>query len=140
MLDLFAGTGAMGLEALSRGAREAVFVESDPRVVAVLRANVQSLRLQDRAVVVGRDYGRALRAFQNARERFDLLFVDPPYRMLADVGKALSPVLSGLLAPGGLVVIEGPRAARVDLGLTVVFERRYGDTLVTMVREAAETP
>jgi 16S rRNA (guanine966-N2)-methyltransferase len=139
VLDLFAGTGALGLEALSRGAGHAVFVETDPRVAAVLTANIRGVSYEARARVMAVDFTRALRVLRREGGRFDLLFVDPPYRMLPDVGRVLSPVIAALLAPGGLVVIEGPRSVRVDLGLGIVFERRYGDTVVTMVKEEAET-
>ena len=138
VLDLFAGTGALGLEALSRGAGHAVFVEADPRVAAVLTANIRGVSYEARARVMPVDFTRALRVLRREGGRFDLLFVDPPYRMLPDVERVLSPVIPALLAPGGLVVIEGPRSARVDLGLGIVFERRYGDTVVTMVKEEAE--
>jgi 16S rRNA (guanine966-N2)-methyltransferase len=139
VLDLFAGTGALGLEALSRGAARAVFVEADPRVAAILTTNIRGVTYEARSRVMAVDYTRALRVLGREGVRFDLLFVDPPYRMLPDVGRVLSPVIAALLAPGGLVVIEGPRSVRVDLGLGIVFERRYGDTVVTMVKEEAET-
>jgi 16S rRNA (guanine(966)-N(2))-methyltransferase RsmD len=139
VLDLFAGTGAMGLEALSRGAEEAVLVEADPTVAAVLRHNVRTLGYGGRTRILQADFGRALRVLAGRGEAFDLLFVDPPYRMLPDVGRVLSPALPALLVPGGLVVIEGPRAHGVDMGLGIVFERRYGDTVVTMVRKEAES-
>jgi len=139
VLDLFAGTGALGLEALSRGAGRCTFVEADPAVVAILSANIRLLRYEGAASVLPFDYRRAIRLLAGGQSSFDLLFVDPPYRMLADVQAALTPVLPRLLAPGSLVVIEGPRRIGVDLGLEVVFERRYADTVVTMLRQESPT-
>ena len=159
VLDLFAGTGALGLEALSRGAAGATFVESDRAAAEVLRGNVLALRYEARAVVLPLDYRRALahlRAGSGALDRtshneggggerksvggFDLLFVDPPYRMLPDVLAALTPELPSLLTPGGLAVVEGPRGLKVDLGLGIVFQRRYADTVITMARGEKALP
>jgi 16S rRNA (guanine966-N2)-methyltransferase len=159
VLDLFAGTGALGFEALSRGAASATFVESDRSVAAVLRANIRALDYETRALVLPMDYRRALARLrvaegaseasavqaghdpgEAARPAFDLLFVDPPYRMLPDVLAALAPALLSLLTPEGLAVVEGPRSLKVDLGLGIVFERRYADTVITMARGERALP
>lgn len=133
VLDLFAGTGAMGLEALSRGAAQCVFVEADPKVVSVLRENIAFLGYQDSSEVIAQSYTAALTALVERGSKFDLLFVDPPYRMLPKVENALMSVAPSLVSPGGLVVIESSRSARPDLGGVRVFERVYGSTRVTMV-------
>jgi 16S rRNA (guanine966-N2)-methyltransferase len=132
--DVFAGTGAMGLEALSRGARSCLFVEKDPVVARVLRANVQLLGFEGAARIIQADYAPTLRSVAERQEAFDLLFVDPPYRMLAEVEVLLTPLLPRLLAAEGLVVVEGDGSSEVAMGGTPVFERAYGDTRVTMVR------
>ena len=134
-LDLFAGTGALGLEALSRGAQHCVFVECDPRVAAVLRANIDILEYGPKCRVVAADYRKAAGALEKAAEHFDLLFVDPPYRMLAEVEVALTPLVPRLLSPEGVIVIEGPRSISATFGQSLVFERDYGDTKITMVRQ-----
>jgi 16S rRNA (guanine966-N2)-methyltransferase len=133
-LDLFAGSGAMGLEALSRGAASCVFVEVDAAVSAVLRGNIELLGYRNSCRVVAADYRRAATGLVRSGERFDLLFVDPPYRMLAEVEATLSPLAPDLLAPLGIVVIEGPGSFPADFGQSLVFERDYGDTKITMVR------
>jgi 16S rRNA (guanine966-N2)-methyltransferase len=133
VLDLFAGTGAMGLEALSRGARSCVFVERDPTIAEILRANVTSLGFEEASTVIVSDYRQALLRLAQNRNRFDLLFVDPPYRMLAEVEVTLRPLLSSVIDEHGVTVIEGARATQVSLGRTPVFDRTYGDTRVTMV-------
>ncbi len=133
VLDLFAGTGAMGLEALSRGAGRCVFVENDPAVAAVLRQNIGTLGREAICQVIVADYQRAVADLAPAAPGFDLLFVDPPYRMLADVEAALMPWLASLSATGGLVVVEGDKSSNVTLGQTPVFERTYGDTRVAII-------
>ncbi|NLV71610.1 MAG: 16S rRNA (guanine(966)-N(2))-methyltransferase RsmD [Actinobacteria bacterium] len=133
-LDLFAGTGAMGLEALSRGARECVFVEEDPVVAKILSENVASLGFIAESRVINTGYQQALTNLISAGSGFDLLFIDPPYRMLAEAEAVVTPLLSSLLSVEGLTVIEGDRAARVGFGGEPVFDRIYGDTRVVMVR------
>jgi 16S rRNA (guanine966-N2)-methyltransferase len=130
VLDLYAGTGAVGLEALSRGAAEAVLVESNRAALAVLRRNVQTVGLPG-AAVVGRSVASYLRTVPE--RPFALVFADPPYDLgdeeLADVLAALAQ--PGLLAPGAWVVVEraargGPPGWPAGL-ITPDRERRYGD-------------
>jgi 16S rRNA (guanine966-N2)-methyltransferase len=137
-LDLFAGTGALGLEALSRGAASCVFVEADLAVAAVLQGNIRTLGYEQATRVVVSDYRPAAGLLAAPVPAFDLLFLDPPYRMLPDVEVALSPLLPGLVTSDGLVVIEGPRATRVSFGQVVVFDRLYGDTRIVMVKLGRE--
>lgn len=138
VLDLFAGTGAMGLEALSRGARRATLVESDPRISRVLRDNVHALRFVAEAKVVERGYEGALAEFSRAGSAFDLLFVDPPYRMLSQVMEVVRPRLPTLLASGGVVVVEGPLSDSAFDASDIMFQRRYGNTMVTMIMKGRE--
>jgi 16S rRNA (guanine966-N2)-methyltransferase len=134
VLDLFAGSGALGFEALSRGARACVFVEKDRGVAGTLRTNMDKLGYGSICRVVVGDYVKAASALERGGERFDLLFVDPPYRMLAEVEATLTSLVPRLLSPVGVMVIEGPRSLSVDFGQAVIFERQYGDTKVSMVR------
>jgi 16S rRNA (guanine966-N2)-methyltransferase len=131
VLDLFAGSGALGIEALSRGAARTVFVERAPAAIASLRSNLEALGV-DRARGEPRplDVRTALRAADSRAEKYDLVFVDPPYRQAAALGPALSASIAAVLAPGGRVVGESDRRAPLDLELAVVDERRYGDTLI----------
>lgn len=133
VLDLFAGTGAFGFEALSRGASKATFVENDPNVLRVLQDNARTLEFGRAAEVLDQEYDRALADFPAAGRVFDLLFVDPPYRMLSQVMGVLDPCLPGLLAPEGVVVVEGPLSGSAHITLDVMFQRRYGNTMVTMI-------
>jgi 16S rRNA (guanine966-N2)-methyltransferase len=140
VLDLFAGTGAMGLEALSRGARSCVFVEEDSPAAGVLRSNITALGYEHVCRVVVSDYKQALNRLIQMETRYDLLFVDPPYRILAEVEVTLKPLVSSLLSDCGVAVIEGDRSSRTTLGQTLLFERVYGDTRVTMISTRRSIP
>ena len=110
VLDLFAGSGALGIEALSRGARKAVFVERDAGAVRALRGNLAALQIGAGEAELWR--GDALAALQSARERsekYDLVFIDPPYRRAPDWGPQLSALLPQVLGPAARVVLESDR-------------------------------
>jgi 16S rRNA (guanine966-N2)-methyltransferase len=128
VLDLFAGAGTLGLEALSRGASTATFVESAPRALAALKANVDALGAD--AEVVRGDALRWLRGASAGARQYDLVFLDPPYRRAAELGEELSGILPPVLAPGALVIAESDRRAPLELNITATDERRYGDTLI----------
>ncbi len=129
VLDLFAGSGALGIEALSRGAAAATFVDSATASIAAVRANLSTLGLQ--AVEVRRTDARAfLRDARRARRQYDLVFLDPPYRDAAGLASGLSQELAPVLAPRARVVGESDRRAPLDLALPLQSERHYGDTLI----------
>jgi 16S rRNA (guanine966-N2)-methyltransferase len=133
VLDLFAGSGALGIEALSRGAIAATFVERDPRALEALRANVADLGLGDRAEI---RTGDALAAL-GAGAIYDLVFIDPPYAAAAQLSGALSRELPAVLAAGARVVSESHRRTPLELELPLLRERRYGDTLIR-IHETSE--
>jgi 16S rRNA (guanine(966)-N(2))-methyltransferase RsmD len=131
VLDLFAGSGALGIEALSRGAEQAVFVERDSAALRALGANLDALALAPPRAQVRR--GDALVALHTARRReetYDLLFIDPPYSQAHDWGLELSVALPPLLRPAARVVVESDRRAPLQLELELERERRYGDTSI----------
>ncbi|HEU4659012.1 MAG TPA: 16S rRNA (guanine(966)-N(2))-methyltransferase RsmD [Capillimicrobium sp.] len=131
VLDLFAGSGALGIEALSRGAAEATFVERAPAALRALRGNLEALGASAR--VVARDARVFIRDAKAAGDTYDLVFLDPPYRDAAGLGPVLD--LAPLLASGGRAVSESDRRAPLELpGLEVTDERRYGDTLIRIHR------
>ncbi|MGA9313978.1 MAG: RsmD family RNA methyltransferase, partial [Solirubrobacteraceae bacterium] len=135
VLDLFAGTGALGIEALSRGAAKALFVERDAAAVAVLKGNLAQLKLAEPQARVR--VGEALVALRSARragETYDLVFVDPPYGQLRDFERELSALLPTVLALGARVVVESDRRAPAELPLAVAQRKRYGDTTITIHR------
>jgi 16S rRNA (guanine966-N2)-methyltransferase len=128
VLDLFAGSGALGIEALSRGAAEATFVDSAAAAVRAVRANLEAL--EGEAEVRRSDARRFLGAASAAARYYDLVFLDPPYRLAGRLGDELTAVLPAVLAPGAVVVAESDRRAPLELGLPLLDERRYGDTLI----------
>src|SRR3954451_24764714 len=125
VLDLFCGTGALAIEALSRGATEATLVDTRP---ASARRNVESLALADRAQVVRRDAARFLRRADQGS--FELVFCDPPYRLADRLAAELVQLIPGALAEGGRVMAETSPERPLPLELPLITERRYGDTLV----------
>ncbi|MCL2769267.1 MAG: 16S rRNA (guanine(966)-N(2))-methyltransferase RsmD [Solirubrobacterales bacterium] len=135
VLDLFAGTGALGIEALSRGAARAVFVERDGGAVRALRGNLSALGVGgEEARVRRQDVAVALGAARRAGETYDLVLIDPPYRGARAGAGALEQALIPLLAPGARVAVESDRRDPLTLALEVVRERRYGDTSITIHR------
>ena len=131
VLDLFAGTGAMGLEALSRGASSAVFVESDRDAQRVIERNLEKLGLKG-ARIVKSDARRAIAAEAAAGRRYDLVLVDPPYRMLDSLLPTLSTYLPSLLAEDALVVVESPAREQPELPLSERTSRTYGSVRLTV--------
>ena len=128
VLDLFAGSGALGLEALSRGAAEATFVDSSAASVAAVRANLEAVGGE--AEVHRSDALRFLRAAPGKVRHYDLVLLDPPYRLAERLGRELSETLPAVLAPSALVISESDRRAPLPLELPLTDERRYGDTLI----------
>jgi 16S rRNA (guanine966-N2)-methyltransferase len=128
VLDLFAGSGALGLEALSRGAASATFVDRDPAAIRAVRANLDALGI---AATVRRADARAfLRTASSAACAYDVVFLDPPYKQAERLGEELSVTLPAVLAPGAVVVAESDRRSPLLLDLALLDERRYGDTLI----------
>jgi 16S rRNA (guanine966-N2)-methyltransferase len=128
VLDLFAGSGALGIEALSRGAHEVSFVDSASAAIAALRRNLDALGVQ--AEVRRQDALAYLRSASRDARQYDLVFLDPPYRHASALGPELSAAVGAVLAPGARVVAESDRRAPLELDLTLLDERRYGDTLI----------
>jgi 16S rRNA (guanine966-N2)-methyltransferase len=137
VLDLFAGAGAVGLEALSRGAGHATFVERDARAVAALHANVRALGVESRTQVVRGDVEREVRRLAAEGRRFEIVFLDPPYAtdLAACALDALGP--GQLVSPDGLVIAQHftkRPPAREYGGFRVFRERRFGETTLTFFR------
>lgn len=131
VLDLYAGTGAMGLEALSRGASRATLIERDARACGVIFHNLAALRYEDRCRVLRDELPGALSRLRG--EKYDLVFSDPPYALRAAASTLEALRASDLLAPGARVVLEMDRreaAPEVAAPLQLSDERRYGDTRV----------
>ncbi len=136
VLDLFAGTGALGIEALSRGAREAVFIDYDRKVIDVIRRNIELLKLTSETKIIKWNILRNLNCIRNRRPAFNLVFMDPPYTK-----NLVNPTLFNLhggncLKEGALIVIEHTPAEKIVQPLdayTIVDHRLYGKSLVSIL-------
>lgn len=136
VLDLFAGAGGLGIEALSRGARFCLFVDSDSRAVAALKKNLSALFPADCYDVWPLDFRRALEKLSKAEEKFDLAFADPPYRQ--EFLDEFSVFLSNhsILKETGILMIEHSKRTKFSEPdhLPLWQARRYGDTVVSYFR------
>jgi 16S rRNA (guanine966-N2)-methyltransferase len=128
VLDLFAGSGALGIEALSRGAASATFVDNAAAAIQAIRRNLDGI---EGGEVVRRDARTFLRTASENERQYDLVFLDPPYRQAPALGRELAEALPAVVAPGGLVVSESDRRAPLELP-DLFDERRYGDTLIRL--------
>jgi 16S rRNA (guanine(966)-N(2))-methyltransferase RsmD len=141
VLDLFAGTGALGIEALSRGAKWASFVEESTRSLSALRRNLEECRLKERAEVLGREARAAIRILEARGDSFELIFLDPPY------GKGLARralealARSSIVTSGTLVVAEHSLSEKLDFipSWQRVDWRGYGSTQVSFFRPEKES-
>lgn len=150
VLDLYAGTGAVGIEALSRGAASAFFVDADKRCVAVIEENLKRLNLAAKGRAC---YGDILQdlswiAYRAGVSEFDIIYMGPPYRtednkMLAYSTPTLSRMAdANLLAPGGVALLQRYKKEKVEVpaGYEKYREERYGDTDVEFLRRVAPAP
>jgi 16S rRNA (guanine966-N2)-methyltransferase len=128
VLDLFAGSGALGIEALSRGAEAAVFVDSDPRAMAAIRRNLDAIGVD--APVHRRDALAYLSAATDAP--FGLVFLDPPYSSASELAAPLSKRLPAVLTQDARIVSESDKRNPLELSLPLLDERVYGDTRIAI--------
>ncbi len=131
VLDLFAGTGALGLEALSRGAARATFVDDGKVARALIKRNIDLMRAGDAAAYLA---ANATALPPNRGAGFDLVFLDPPYGKGLGEAALASCIAGGWLAPAALVVWEESKAPVVPPSFAQIDQRKYGDTTVTLIR------
>jgi 16S rRNA (guanine(966)-N(2))-methyltransferase RsmD len=138
VLDLFAGTGAIGIEALSRGAAHCTFVDSANESVTIIRKNIELCRFQETARVFPKPVNVALEYFEKHGEKFDLIFVDPPYlkNLINQTLERLSK--GGALVSGGLIIVEhSPKEPIGQItGLVLTDTRKYGQTCISFLSAA----
>ena len=132
VLDLYAGSGALGLEALSRGAASATFVESGRPALAAIRANLDATG--EEAEVVAADAISWLRAAGDGERAFDLVFCDPPYDAAAGIAQPLGDLLPRVAAPQALIVTESSKRNPLVIDLPLTDERTYGDNRIAIHR------
>lgn len=138
VLDLFAGTGALSLEALSRGAKDAVLIDTDRAACEAIKKNIAAVRMQDKCRLIPRDYKQAMEQLAQEKQVFDVVFLDPPYRM-ENTGEMCAALYDkGLLASAFLLVVEHKRglAPLVDERFEAFDQRNYGETQITLIRSA----
>lgn len=134
VLDLYAGSGALGIEALSRGATRCLFVDDDRAACHAIRDNLERLGLTG-AVVECRDVAAALRERRARGTVYDLVVADPPYGQWAELEEMLAELVPGVLAPEGIAVVETEARSEPRLPLDLVTTRRYGSARVTIFRQ-----
>lgn len=141
VLDLFGGTGALALEALSRGAAHAVIVDSSRQAIEAIRRNAQSVlkeELSERALILKADYRSGIASV--AGRQFDLVFLDPPYRLLSAYADAVARLdQAGALSPEAIIVCEHRRGDALNMpeGFEIYDARNYGETAIDFVRRRA---
>jgi 16S rRNA (guanine966-N2)-methyltransferase len=130
VLDLFAGSGALGIEALSRGAAEATFVDSDPRAVAAVERNLAAVGVE--APLHKRD---VLAFLADRGDRYDLVLIDPPYSSAGRLAGPLSERLPGVVTENARIVTESDKRDPLELDLPLADERTYGETRIAIHRD-----
>lgn len=137
VLDLFAGTGNLGLEALSRGADYSVFVDSSREALGLVRTNIMTLGLEDRSDVLLMDALKSIDYLDKNRERFDIVFIDPPYRegFYEEVINKIAK--SGIMNEESIIVVEHPGDMKLEIhpdGMKVYKQKKYGNTKITIMK------
>jgi len=132
VLDLFSGSGSLGLEAISRGAELAVMNDFDPKCVEIIRKNTEKLGFSDRAQIANRDYQAQLLSLRGGKP-FDLIFLDPPYSA-GMAQRAVELIFElGLLAQGGKIIVEHDLKDKTEYMGRVLSVRKYHDTALTLL-------
>lgn len=140
VLDLFAGTGALGLEALSRGAATAVFADRSRQSIEIIRRNIALCGFQARSTVWERDAATTVNRLKAEGRQFDLVFLDPPYESVLLEQSLVALDEAALVAEDGLILAEHPanRPPRLPPGLSIASTKRYGKTLLSFVKRALD--
>lgn len=135
VLDLFAGSGSLGLEALSRGAEKVIFVDKAPDPIRVIKENLDTLGMSANAVVIRAEVLDYLRKPRFPERPFDLIFIDPPYRIGFEYRREILRIMDegGFLAPSAVIIIEAPLRSEpppAPAGISFEERRKYGETAV----------
>ncbi len=139
VLDLFAGSGALGIEALSRGAATCVFVDRRRDCIAIIRENVDRLGFGPRALIRSGDYIAAIDSLEREGMRFKLVFLDPPYHSGFAIEAARRLIQKDMLLDGAIFVIEDQEAVQSSPGEYSVYDvRKYGDVYISLLKADAE--
>lgn len=141
ILDLFAGSGQLGIEALSRGADKAYLCDINRDAVKMIKQNLEKTKLKDKTVVINEDYKKALRTL-NTNEKFDIIFIDPPYKEDIAVDSIIDIIHESRLKENGIMIIETDEIER-DLreinkieNIKIIDQRKYGRASLIFIKEA----
>ncbi len=134
VLDLFSGSGALGIEALSRGASHVYFCDKDPKSIGVTKSNISKAKFEARSTVILGDYLKAISNISSKKEKMDIIFIDPPYYK-GLFGVVLKEIVDqGILEEDGILVVEHDYQVAIEEveGLNIIKNKKYGKTAVTI--------
>ena len=139
-LDLFAGTGALGIEALSRGAKETVFCDELPETIKVIKKNIEITRNLENSIIINKDYNLALESLKSQNKKFDIIFLDPPYKTNLATMALQKIIMSNLLTEDGIIIIETDDIKKKEeilklKNIQIFDERKYGSVWLIFIRK-----
>ncbi len=135
VLDIFAGSGALGIESLSRGARHVTFIENDLKVIELLRKNIASCKLEAQYSVIALDYKKAIKKLIKDNKNFDIIFIDPPFGLYdrTSAAELITGVIS-LLNEGGQIIIEHIKPFEYENSQFLITTKKYGSNFVSFIK------
>jgi len=140
VLDLFAGSGALGIEALSRGAKQAVFCDNSKEAIKVINTNIKNTRNEDKAIVINKDYNLALSSLSKENKKFNIIFLDPPYNTDFAI-RALETIIKlDILSKDGIIILETDDLEKekqvLEINKLMIFDKRkYGRAILIFIRK-----
>lgn len=139
-LDLFAGSGALGIEALSRGAKEVVFCDSDKNAIKIIKKNIEITRNTDNSIILNKDYNLALDEIKTKNKMFDIIFLDPPYKTNLAALAIQKIIMSNMLTKNGIAIIETDDIKKKEdilktENIQIFDERKYGSVWLIFIRK-----
>ena len=140
ILDLFSGSGALAIEALSRGAEEAILCDKSKNAIQIINTNLQETKLKDKAIVINSDYLEALNKLNNENRKFDIIFIDPPYKSSFALNSIDKIFEYNLLKDDGFIIVETDDKNKIEEMkkleyIEVYDERKYGIVLIIFIRK-----
>lgn len=138
VLDLFAGSGALGIEALSRGAKRAYFCDKNSQAINMIKQNLEKTRFMDKSIVINKDFKKCL---NDINEKLDIIFIDPPYKDNLSIDSINIVIEKGILNKDGIMIIETDEICRDKRGLEnlknlqIIDERKYGRVNLIFIKE-----
>lgn len=131
-LDIFSGSGGLGIEALSRGAKQVTFIEQNKKVAKILKENISICELEEKANVIELDYKKALNILKKNKSKFDLIFADPPYSFYKDVNfQHLAKICQEFLNEDGMLIIEHNDTREIHIENFCIKTKKYGETMIS---------